>query len=329
MNHSIPHGQSYAELFSEEALRGERLTFIMRWWIMGSCFIATLLMVHFGRYPQATGIGAALLGAGLACNAVIGLYLRKGRLPVWLSYLAVTLDVGVISGYHYLASHYVNPIMAATSATYLIYPLVLFYVALRHNHALLIYALLLTLATSNLAYYLHYPLMDKALIAQIYSADPIGIGLRSLYLAMFGVSLYFLPRIISRLLDRQARLTAAQREAEDRHRAELESLVAERTAELRQANQDLRRALDEVQTLSGLLPICTTCKKIRDDQGYWQGVEDYIRTHSQADFTHGICPDCLAKIYPQVFERMQLKAKAGQGPRTLESPAHPTKEEPS
>lgn len=322
-----PHGQSYAELFSEEALRGERLTFVMRWWIMGTCFVATLLMVYFRRYPQATGIGAALLGFALACNGLIWLYLRKGHLPTWLSYFAVTMDVGVISGYHYLAAHYVNPIVAATSATFLIYPLVLFYVALRHNRLLLIYALLLVIVTSNLAYYLHYHAMDKELIAQVYSADPLGIGLRSLYLAMFGGSLYFLPQIISRLLDRQARLTAAQREAEQRHRAELESQVEERTAELVKANQELQRALGEVQVLSGLLPICTTCKKIRDDQGYWQGVEDYIRTHSQADFTHGICPDCLAKDYPQVYER--LRAGNPASPLVNKPVAPTTKEEHS
>lgn len=329
MHPSTPHGQAYAELFREEALRGERLTFVMRWWIMGTCFIATLLMAYFGRYPQAASIGAALLGSTLACNALIGLYLRKGHLPAWLSYLAVTMDVGVISAYHYLAAHFVNPIVAATSATYLVYPLVLFYVALRHNRLLLIYAILLAILTSNLSYFLHYPAMDKALIAQVHSADPLGVSLRSLYLAMFGISLHFLPQIISRLLDRQARLSAAQRETENRHRAELEGLVAERTAELRQTNRSLRQALDEVQTLSGLLPICTNCKKIRDDKGYWQGVEDYIRTHSQADFTHGICPDCLAKLYPQVFQRIQDRAKANQAPAVQNPAAPPTKEEPS
>ncbi|GAB4547249.1 MAG: hypothetical protein Kow0063_41880 [Anaerolineae bacterium] len=50
--------------------------------------------------------------------------------------------------------------------------------------------------------------------------------------------------------------------------------------------------------LSGLLPICASCKKIRDDEGYWHSVEVYIRDHSEADFSHGICPDCMQKLYP-------------------------------
>jgi hypothetical protein len=67
---------------------------------------------------------------------------------------------------------------------------------------------------------------------------------------------------------------------------------------------ELQRALSEVKTLSGLLPICASCKKIRDDQGYWNQIEIYIKNHSQATFTHGICPECMKKLYPEVHEKM-------------------------
>jgi hypothetical protein len=60
---------------------------------------------------------------------------------------------------------------------------------------------------------------------------------------------------------------------------------------------DLREALANVKSLSGLLPICAACKKIRDDQGYWSQVESYIQKHSEAKFTHGMCPDCIKKFY--------------------------------
>ncbi|MGA9777467.1 MAG: PAS domain S-box protein [Limisphaerales bacterium] len=59
--------------------------------------------------------------------------------------------------------------------------------------------------------------------------------------------------------------------------------------------EELTESLKQVRTLSGLLPICASCKRIRDDQGYWQQVETYIADHTNADFTHGICPDCLEK----------------------------------
>ncbi|MCK4834997.1 MAG: PAS domain-containing protein [Candidatus Aminicenantes bacterium] len=65
----------------------------------------------------------------------------------------------------------------------------------------------------------------------------------------------------------------------------------------------LQQALNEVKTLSGLLPICARCKKVRDDSGYWSQIEEYIKEHSEADFSHGICPDCSRELYPDVFNR--------------------------
>jgi AmiR/NasT family two-component response regulator len=69
--------------------------------------------------------------------------------------------------------------------------------------------------------------------------------------------------------------------------------------ELRRLNAELQEALAQVRTLSGLLPICAACKKIRDDAGYWHQVDVYIRDHSGARFSHGICPDCRANLYPE------------------------------
>jgi PAS domain S-box-containing protein len=63
----------------------------------------------------------------------------------------------------------------------------------------------------------------------------------------------------------------------------------------------LRSALDNVKTLNGLLPICSHCKKIRNDTGYWTQVEDYISQHSEIEFTHGLCPDCAHKLYPEYY----------------------------
>jgi len=66
--------------------------------------------------------------------------------------------------------------------------------------------------------------------------------------------------------------------------------------------QELQKALAEVKTLSGLIPICASCKKIRDDKGYWGQIESYISDHSEAEFSHGICPDCMKKLYPDLME---------------------------
>jgi PAS domain S-box-containing protein len=65
---------------------------------------------------------------------------------------------------------------------------------------------------------------------------------------------------------------------------------------------DLRDALARVKMLSGLLPICSNCKKIRDERGHWHYLEEYIHAHSEADFSHGLCPDCARELYPEFFQ---------------------------
>jgi PAS domain S-box-containing protein len=62
----------------------------------------------------------------------------------------------------------------------------------------------------------------------------------------------------------------------------------------------LQGALSEVKTLKGIIPICSSCKKIRNDKGYWEKVETYIYDHSEADFSHSICPECFKKLYPDI-----------------------------
>lgn len=65
---------------------------------------------------------------------------------------------------------------------------------------------------------------------------------------------------------------------------------------------ELEKALSEIKVLRGILPICSNCKKIRDDEGYWNRIEQYIMEHSEAEFTHSICPDCTKKLYPELFD---------------------------
>ncbi len=99
----------------------------------------------------------------------------------------------------------------------------------------------------------------------------------------------------------------------------LENIVEKRTAELEKKVKELNlseskraktiseleKALEEVNSLSGLLPICASCKKIRDDKGYWNQIESYISEHSEADFSHGLCPDCAIKLYPEFYKEKE------------------------
>jgi CheY-like chemotaxis protein len=67
----------------------------------------------------------------------------------------------------------------------------------------------------------------------------------------------------------------------------------------------LEKSLKEIKTLRGLLPMCAWCRNIRDDKGYWKSLEAYIHEHTDADFTHGICPDCLEKVDPKLYREVQ------------------------
>lgn len=81
-------------------------------------------------------------------------------------------------------------------------------------------------------------------------------------------------------------------------------LGLQRKASVQNREKALReraKSLEDVRILRGLLPICASCKRIRDDQGYWTQIEGYIKAHSEADFSHGICPQCAKKLYPEFY----------------------------
>ena len=75
------------------------------------------------------------------------------------------------------------------------------------------------------------------------------------------------------------------------------------TLEREKLIKELQDAVADVKVLSGLVPICSNCKKIRDDKGYWTQLEGYIQAHSEAKFSHGVCPDCMKKLYPNFIPK--------------------------
>ncbi|MBF0211076.1 MAG: hypothetical protein HQK68_09345 [Desulfamplus sp.] len=75
--------------------------------------------------------------------------------------------------------------------------------------------------------------------------------------------------------------------------------IEQKNFEIEEKNRALEKAYSEIKTLSGIIPICMHCKEVRDDQGYWNRVEEYITKHSSAQFSHGICPDCMKKYYSE------------------------------
>ena len=88
--------------------------------------------------------------------------------------------------------------------------------------------------------------------------------------------------------------------AELRYTIEIALLKYRASKEHERLIADLEKALNEVKRLSGLLPICASCKKIRNADGTWQQIEEYIHAHSEADFSHSICPECIKTLYPEL-----------------------------
>jgi methyl-accepting chemotaxis protein len=130
-----------------------------------------------------------------------------------------------------------------------------------------------------------------------------------------------LANVINRMQENLHQAFSRQKEVEGKlkqHRRDLEKIVEQRTSSLNETNKelqieindrkkieeerekviaDLKKALAEIKTLRGILPVCSNCKKIRDDQGYWEEIEVYISERSDADFSHGVCPECVEELY--------------------------------
>jgi methyl-accepting chemotaxis protein len=95
---------------------------------------------------------------------------------------------------------------------------------------------------------------------------------------------------------------AAARTEQERAIAELQRARDGLETRVEERTRELRETIDRMEVMRGLLPICSSCKKIRDDQGYWKQLEHFISEHSEARFTHGICPDCTVKLYGKAFD---------------------------
>lgn len=118
----------------------------------------------------------------------------------------------------------------------------------------------------------------------------------------FGLIVYFIAQSI--LMARRFSLALTREEVLSK---ELEELNAKLEDKVEERTQKLKVAMSEIKQLSGMLPICSHCKKIRDDKGYWNNVEEYVSRHSEVVFSHGICPSCIHEFYPNTKLSRKLK----------------------
>jgi hypothetical protein len=102
-------------------------------------------------------------------------------------------------------------------------------------------------------------------------------------------------------------------DGERRRQVELNRQLADALMTNRKRAQELELSLAEVKTLRGLLPICSSCKAVRDDEGLWTQIEGYVSSHTDASFTHSLCPDCLRELYPAHADAVLARMKQAQG----------------
>ena len=135
-------------------------------------------------------------------------------------------------------------------------------------------------------YFIFHPLVHIISLAHFFGEQGVSIDFPSDIMRAFSISM--LPWSIAFMI--------------------LNALIGYSWGKIKQTDEEkskvineLQISLERVKTLSGMLPICSSCKKIRDDQGYWNQIEAYIAKHSEAEFSHGICPECARKLYPEYF----------------------------
>ncbi|MFZ5586088.1 MAG: hypothetical protein ACOZHQ_09185 [Thermodesulfobacteriota bacterium] len=309
-----PPGQSPASadpttLVEAEARVALGRLVMARWAFLGVCLVMLGIWAGPGQGPGVLLAMVSLLIPFGAYNYWLSRRLKAGRVAPWLNYLNTASDLLLISLYLLMLSYRNSPLDMVTSSVNLVYLLIMLYAAFRLDKRLLTFTLVLALVCSNTLYFTRIGDLPPEIFAQAPTLGPWGQVARSLILLIFGLALWIIPQTVRALLDRQAELFNAHQDLESRYRMDLEREVSEKTAELSQANRELQKALAEVKTLRGLLPICSRCKKIRDEAGHWQAMETYLAARTPVSITHGLCQDCFTAIYPDISQEVMAHLK--------------------
>ncbi len=143
--------------------------------------------------------------------------------------------------------------------------------------------------------------------------NPHGFNIQyQLYLlVLFGILLIWFAFFGGFVSNIKRRLRLQKKELKKAHEEIIVEMEERKQAQIEKDNLiiELKNALEKVKTLNGLLPICSSCKNIRDDKGYWNNLESYIETHSEAAFSHSLCPDCSDKFYGNESWYIKMKQK--------------------
>ena len=192
----------FTRLYQQESFRGERTAYIFRWVLVGVLFL--LAVVLFTVQHQIAGLfGIYICLTGLIYNGFMTYFIVKKKNPGWVRYSSVTIDILFLTAYNYIDAFFNSPLVPVTTATLLIYPVLIFLASLRQDKNLIIFASILAAISMDAIYIIEYFNFDKNIALKLVSADPMGQLYRTVYLLLFGFLLLIIPRTIRRLLDKQ------------------------------------------------------------------------------------------------------------------------------
>jgi signal transduction histidine kinase len=192
-------------LYDDEANRGEKVALKFRWILVALVFSLIVVVLINGDYKEALVSTVLALIFGTYNLLLIYLF-RRGTVYHAVRYISVSLDVGLLSVHIYSLSVFISPFAVATTATILLYPVLMFLSVLRYDKRLIIYTIVFTLFSFNLVYFLQYPQLDRAILNQVISSDPSGQIYKSVYLLLFGILLLYIPDLVGRMVKRNIQI---------------------------------------------------------------------------------------------------------------------------
>lgn len=200
-------------LYRDGGVRGERIAMRFRWLLVGLVLILIGVMYAKGLVREASW-SLVPVSIFVVYNLFLLVLFRKDKIGYWVRYVSIIVDIGVLSLHTYMYSLLFIPIAVSTTASIYIYFILLFMSVLRYDRKLVIFATLFTIFCFNLNYYLRIDSIDPELIAQVVSSDRAGHFYKSMYIALFGIMLLHIPRLVSELISRQERMLDDNKESE-------------------------------------------------------------------------------------------------------------------
>lgn len=234
-------------LYDDEANRGEKVALKFRWILVALVFSLIVVVMINGDYKEA--VVSTIIASLFAIYNLFIIYLfQKGKVFHWVRYLSVSLDIGLLSVHIYSLSVFISPFAVATTATILLYPIMMFLSVLRYDKKLIIYTIVFTLFSFNLIYILQYPNLDRGMLNQIISADPFGQVYKSVYLLFFGLLLLQIPALVNRMVLRHAEIAEEKNQSEMRLTLEMKEneYIEEKLQYARLINDQLNEKNEQI-----------------------------------------------------------------------------------